>query len=105
MRNSRALIFISGLLFIATLAMATDISGRVTYHGAPLEGAVVTASLIGAQGPAAVTVTETGVHGEYVISGLRDGEYFLLVDLHGRRIYQGRILLSGSTLVKNIDLQ
>src|SRR5882672_6760475 len=104
MRNSRALAFISGLLLTAMLA-AADLSGRVTVRGAPLAGAVVTANLIGGRGPATVTVTRTGPRGEYALKGLRNGNYILLVDLNGRRIYQGRIALTGSTLAKNIELQ
>lgn len=105
MHNSRALAFISGLLLAAMLAAAADLSGRVTFHGAPLAGAVVTANLIGERGPAAVTVSRTGARGEYVLRGLRNGDYILLVDMNGRRVYQGRIALTGPTVVKNVDLQ
>jgi ABC-type xylose transport system permease subunit len=105
MQNSRVLVFISGLLFTAILASAADLSGRVTFRGAPLAGAVVTANLIGERGPAAVAVTKTGRHGEYALRGLRNGAYILLVDMNGRRIYQGRIVLTGPNLVKNIELQ
>lgn len=105
MQNSKALAFISGLLLTAVLAAAADLSGRVTLRGAPLAGAVVTANLIGERRPASVTVTRTGPRGEYVLRGLRNGDYILLVDMNGRRIYQGRIALTGPTLVKNIELQ
>jgi redox-regulated HSP33 family molecular chaperone len=105
MHNSRALAFISGLLLSAMLAAAADLSGRVTVRGAPLAGAVITANLIGARGPAAVSVTRTGTGGEYTLRGLRNGDYILLVDMNGRRVYQGRIALTGPTLVKNVDLQ
>ena len=105
MQNSRSLALISGLLLIAALAAAADLSGRVTVRGAPLPGAVVTANLIGAHGPAAVTVTRTGAGGDYVMRGLRNGDYILLVDMNGRRVYQGRVTVTGATLVKNIELQ
>ena len=106
MRKSRkALLFVSGLLFAAMLAAAADLSGRVTVRNAPLAGAVVTANLVGQRGPAAVSVTRTGPRGEYALRGLRNGEYILLVDLNGRRIYQGRITLANAALVKNIGLQ
>ena len=104
MQNSRALAFISGLLLAAVLA-AADLSGRVTLRGAPLAGAVVTANLIGARGPASVSVTRTGPRGQYALRNLRNGDYILLVDMNGRRIYQGRIALTGPTLAKNIELQ
>ncbi len=104
MRNLTGWAFISVMLLIATLATATDVSGRVTVRGGPLAGAVVTANLIGAQGPEAVIVTQTGPNGEYVLRGLPDGEYVLLVDLHGRRIFQGRISLSGTPVVRNVSL-
>jgi len=104
MHNSRALAFISGLLLSAMLA-AADLSGRVTVRGAPLAGAVITANLIGARGPAAVSVTRTGSGGVYTLRGLRNGDYILLVDMNGRRVYQGRIALTGPNLVKNVDLQ
>jgi hypothetical protein len=105
MQNSRVLAFISGLLLTAILAAAADLAGRVTLRGAPLAGAVVTANLIGERGPASVTVARTGPRGEYALRGLRNGNYILLVDLNGRRIYQGRIVLAGPTLAKNIELQ
>jgi hypothetical protein len=105
MNNSRVWAFISGLLLSVTLAAAADLSGRVTAGGAPLAGAVVTANLIGARGPAAVSVTRTGKAGDYILRGLRNGDYVLLIDLNGRRIYQGRISLAGPNLVRNIDLQ
>ncbi len=106
MHNSRALAFISGLLLFAALAAAADLSGRVTVSGAPLAGAVVKANLIDSgRRPAAVSVTRTGPAGEYMLGGLRDGDYILLVDANGRRVYQGRLTLTGSGLVKNIDLQ
>ena len=104
MQNSRGLVFISAL-FCTVLASAASLSGRVTFRGAPLAGAVVTANLIGSRGPAAVTVTRTGSGGEYALEGLRNGDYILLVDMNGHRIYQGRIALAGPTLVKNIALQ
>ena len=105
MHNSKVLAFISGLLLAAMLAAAADLSGRVTLRGAPLAGAVVTANLIGERGPAAVTVTRTGPRGEYFLRGIRNGDYILLVDMNGRRVYQGRISLTGPTVVKNVDLQ
>ncbi|MEX2263977.1 MAG: carboxypeptidase-like regulatory domain-containing protein [Bryobacteraceae bacterium] len=105
MQNSKSLAFISGLLLTAALATAADLSGRVTAGRSPLAGAVVTANLVGARRPASVTVTRTGKGGEYVLRGLRNGNYILLVDMGGRRIYQGRVVLTGSTLVKNIELR
>ena len=104
MQNSRALVFVSTLL-CTVLASAANLSGRVTFRGAPLAGAVVTANLIAERGPAAVTVTRTGSRGEYALQGLRNGNYVLLVDMNGRRIYQGRVALTGPTLVKDITLQ
>src|SRR5512147_1740809 len=105
MQSSRILTFVSGLLLAATLAAAADLSGRVTVHSAPLPGAVVTANLLGPRGAAAVSVVRTDPGGVYVFRGLQAGEYILLVDLNGRRIYQGRITLTNSALVKNIALQ
>ena len=105
MRNSKLLALISGLLLTSTVAAAADLSGRVTFRGAPLAGAVVTANLIGARGPSSVTVTRTGPGGEYTLKGLRNGDYILLVDMGGRRIYQGRVALRSPLLVKNIELQ
>jgi redox-regulated HSP33 family molecular chaperone len=106
MQNSRALAFVSGLLLSAVLAAAADLSGRITVSGAPLAGAVVKANLIDSgRGPAAVSVTVTGPAGEYVLHGLRNGDYILLVDANGRRIYQGRLTLTSSGLAKSIDLQ
>jgi len=89
----------------ATLANAADLAGRVTVHNTPIPGALVTANLLGPRGAAAVSVVRTDSGGVYVFRGLRDGEYILLVDLNGRRIYQGRITLTNSALVKNIALQ
>lgn len=106
MHNSRAWAFISGLLLSATLAAAADLSGRVTVSGAPLAGAVVKANFISSgRGPVAVSVTRTGPAGEYLLRGLRNGDYILLVDTNGRRVYQGQLTLPASGLVKNIDLQ
>ena len=105
MRNSKALAFVSSVLLSAALH-AADLSGRVTVSGAPLPGAVVKAELIeSGHRPAAVSVTRTGSDGEYLLHGLRNGDYILLVDTNGRRIYQGRITLTASGLVKNIELQ
>jgi hypothetical protein len=105
MLNSRLLTFVSGLLLSTMLAAAADLSGRVTVRGAPIVGALVTANLIGNRGPSAVSVTRTGAGGAYVFRGLRNGDYILLVDLNGQRIYQGRITVTNSALVKNIGLQ
>lgn len=105
MQNSRSLAFISGLLLSVALAAAADLSGRVTLRGAPLAGGVVTANLIGGRGPASVIVTQTDPKGTYILRGLRNSDYILLVDMNGRRVYQGRIALNGPTLVKNVDLK
>jgi redox-regulated HSP33 family molecular chaperone len=105
MQISRNWAFISGLLLSAMLAAAADLSGRVTFRGAPLASAVVTANLIGQRGPSAVTVTRTGARGEYILRDLRNGDYILLVDVNGRRVYQGRVALTGPTLVRNVELQ
>ena len=105
MQNSRSWALISCLL-LATALAAADLSGRVTVRGAPLVGAVVTANLLIAQkSTASVVVTRTGARGEYALRGLRNGDYILLVDMNGRRIYQGRIALTSPTLIKNIELQ
>ena len=104
MPNSRAFMFISGLLLTATLAAAADLSGRVTFRGAPLAGAVVTADLIGAHGASSVTITRTDSQGRYVLRKLPKGEYVLLVDIEGRRVFQGRVALGDSRFVKNITL-
>jgi hypothetical protein len=104
-KSTKALAFISGLLLTGIPALAADLSGRVTVRGKALEGAVVTANLIGAKGPAAVSVTRTDSRGEYALRDLRNGSYILLVDLNARRIYQGRIALTGPTFVKNIGLK
>lgn len=106
MKKSRKVsAFISSLLLTAHLAAAADLSGLVTVRGRPLEAAVVTANLIGARGPAAVTITRTNPKGEYLLRGLRDGAYILLVDMNGRRIYQGKIDLAGPGVRKNIGLR
>jgi redox-regulated HSP33 family molecular chaperone len=104
-KSTKALSFISGLLLTAVLAFATNITGKVTVRGAPLAGAVVTANLIGAKGPTAVSVTKTGANGEYSLQGLANGNYIFLVDMNSRRIYQGKVTLTGPALVKNISLQ
>jgi len=104
MRRLKTLAFTSCLL-MTTLAAAADLSGRVTFRGAPLNGAVVTANLIGKQGTASVTVTRTDGQGQFALQGLSNGQYILLVDMDGRRVYQGQLDLTGPTLVKNIDLQ
>ena len=101
----RVLAFNSCLFLTAVLAQATDLSGQVTVNGAPLAGAVVTANLAGEKGPAAISVTRTGPKGEYALRGLKDGSYILLVDLNARRIYQGRIALKSTAVVKNIELR
>jgi hypothetical protein len=104
-KSTRVLVFTSCLLLTAILARATDLSGKVTVKGAPLAGAVVTANLIGASGPAAVSVTRTGSQGEYALRGLKAGNYILLVDMNARRIYQGKIALKSAALVKNVALK
>jgi hypothetical protein len=105
MRNLRALAFISALLLSAVLVFAADLAGRVTIRGKPLSGAVVTANLIGPKGPLSVAVTKTDIHGEYRLKGLHPGEYIVLVDVYGRRVYQGRLNLEGPAGTKNIELQ
>jgi Carboxypeptidase regulatory-like domain len=85
-------------------AAAADLSGRVTARGNALSGAVVTANLIGAKGVAGVTVTRTDARGSYMFRGLANGNYILLVDYNGRRLYQGKVTLSGGVLAKNIEL-
>src|SRR3954465_11241731 len=104
MRNSRSWALISGLL-VTTVLAAADLSGRVTVRGAPLVTAGVTGNLIGEKGPTSVVVTRTGTHGEYAFRALRNGTYILLVDMNGRRVYQGKIALTGPVLAKNIELQ
>ena len=104
-KSRKALKFISALLLTAVLAFATNITGKITVKGAPLVGAVVTANLIGAKGPTAVSVTKTGSNGEYSLQGLANGNYVFLVDMNSRRVYQGKVSLKGPALVKNISLQ
>lgn len=104
-KSKRVLLFISGLLLTAILAFATDITGRVTVRGEPLAGAVVTANRIGAKGPTAVVVTKTGANGQYSLQGLANGNYIFLVDMNSRRVYQGKVALTGPAFVKNIDLR
>jgi uncharacterized GH25 family protein len=86
-------------------AAAANLAGRVTFRGKPLTGAVVTATLIENRRAGPVTVTRTDSHGQYVLRNLRNGTYALLVNLNGRRIYQGEIALTGASLTKNIDLE
>jgi hypothetical protein len=105
MRRLKVLAFISCLLLTTTLAAAANISGRVTFRGSPLAGALVTANLIGKQGAASVTVARTDAQGGFLLQGLGNGEYILFVDMDGRRVFQGKVDLTGSSLVKNIDLQ
>ena len=101
----KVLKFISAVLFTTVIAFATNITGKITVKGAPLAGAVVTANLIGAKGPTAVSVTRTGANGEYSLQGLANGNYVFLVDMNSRRVYQGKVTLKGPALVKNISLQ
>ena len=105
MKSSRSLALISALFLLAALAAAADLSGRITFRGQPLAGAVVTANLIGATGGGSATITRTDARGQYLLRGLRDGKYVMLVDLNGRRIYQGEIAVSGATFEKDIALQ
>jgi redox-regulated HSP33 family molecular chaperone len=104
-KSAKVLACISGLLLTAVLAIAADLSGKITVRGSPIAGAVVTANLIGAKGAAAVTVTRTDTQGAYALRGLSNGNYILFVDLSGKRIYQGKIAIAGATSVKNIDLK
>jgi Carboxypeptidase regulatory-like domain len=107
MKNSKSLVFISicGMLIAATLAVAADLSGCVKVRGAPVAGAVVTANLVSARSAASVAVTRTDPQGNYALRGLPNGDYILLVDIEGRRVYQGRIAVANSRITKNIDLQ
>lgn len=104
-KSRRVLAFINNLLLTANLVTAADLSGLVTVRGKPLAAAVVTANLIGEKGPAAVTITRAGPKGEYLLKGLRNGNYILLVDMNGRRVFQGKVALTGPTLLKNIALK
>ena len=104
MRNLRSLIFISVLMWGTIVAAAAELSGHVTARGTALSGAVVTANLIGPKGAAGMTVTRTDARGSYIFRGLANGNYILLVDYNGRRLYQGRVTLSGGVLAKNIEL-
>lgn len=107
MKISKILVFISicGLLMAAPLAAAADLSGCVKVRGAPVAGAVVTANLIGDSGRASVVVTRTDSQGNYALTGLPGGNYILLVDIEGRRVYQGQIAVADSSITKNIDLR
>lgn len=104
MRNSRSLALISCLLLIAHAALGAELSGKVTFRGAPLVGAVVSANLIGDRRPNAVIVTRTGTGGTYMLR-LRNGDYIVLVDMEGRRVYQGRVAITGPNVTKHIDLR
>ena len=107
MKISKNLAFISiySLLMASTLAFAADISGCVKVRGVPVAGAVVTVNLMDARGSTPVTVTRTDSHGNYALRGLSTGNYILLVDLEGRRVFQGQVAVADSGLTKNIDLQ
>ena len=67
-KSGKLLAFVSGLLFSVIGAAAADLSGSVTFRGKPVDGAVVTANLIGAKGPAEVSVTRTTPLGQSTLS-------------------------------------
>jgi hypothetical protein len=97
--------FASVFLLIAVVVHAATLSGEVTYQAKPVSGAVVTANLLGAKGPVSVSVARTDDRGGYTLNNLRNGKYILLVDVNGKRVYEGRLALTGSALVKNIALR
>lgn len=105
MSSSRILASISSLFLFVALAAGADLSGRITVKGEALPRAVVTVNLVSKRAPRTVTITRSDARGQYAFHGLRNGEYVLLVDLNGRRVYQGEVALSGASLVKNIELQ
>ncbi|MCI4331015.1 MAG: carboxypeptidase-like regulatory domain-containing protein [Thermoplasmata archaeon] len=76
------------------------LSGVVTDQatGAPLPGAMVTAS------PGNNSTATTGANGAYTIPGLLNGTYKLSVSDHGYRAANQTVVIAGQDLVENIPI-
>lgn len=86
-------------LLLTAPAWAASIGGRVTYRNQPLARAIVT---LYAFNPASMTRggtygTRTTASGDYNFASIPDGDYILTVDSAGRRMYEGRLRIRGSS--------
>jgi hypothetical protein len=102
MRNSRSFRSISCLVAIALLLaaplLAGELSGRVTGGGRPISDAFVRLYQIDPSGGnwKGVFVTRTNQGGVYLLRGLPNAEYVILVEKDGRRLFQGKVRIFGS---------
>jgi hypothetical protein len=93
------------LLSLALPAAAAHLGGKVTFRRAPLPDAVVRAYQIDASSKvrAMVVATRTGADGSYRFPDLPHGQYILIVEKYGKRLYQGKAFVQAD-VEKNIDL-
>lgn len=102
---------ISGLLVLAIIvilpASAANVGGIISYRISgigterPLEEALVTVYNVKTQAKA---VTRSNNRGEYLITSLSSGDYIILVEKDGRRLYQGRVEVQTAETRRDIKL-
>ena len=102
---SRRSALISAVLW-AVPAWAADASGKVTVGKRPLADAVIRFHRLdpstGRQ--AEVYATRTDPTGNYLLRGLKAGDYIVIAEKDGRRIYQGRLAVPAGAVTHNISL-
>ena len=92
-------------LFLALPACAAHLGGRVTFRQKPVPDAVVRVYQVNTSKMTRgmVVATRTGTDGVYQFRDLPHGQYILIVEKYGKRLYQGKAFVQAD-VEKNIDL-
>lgn len=89
-------------LLVPLATTAAVLEGRVTFRAQPIPAALVSFYREGNDGGKAVTITNN--NGDYRFGNLAAGNYIVLVERQGRRIYQGRTTVTEDNVKLDIGL-
>jgi carboxypeptidase family protein len=103
--RSRTSRLLAMALFLALPACAAHLGGRVTFQQKPVPDAVVRVYQVDASSKTRgmVVATRTGADGFYQFRDLPHGQYIVIVEKYGKRLFQGKAFVQ-TDVVKNIDL-
>ena len=92
-------------MFLALPACAAHLGGRVTFRQQPVPDAVVRVYQVNTTSMkrGMVVATHTGTDGVYEFRDLPHGQYIVIVEKYGKRLFQGKAFVQ-TDVEKNIDL-